>query len=180
MKQTLQKRVLLTCRAMQLVCVLVAMALIGGAMWGLTHAPMYLQAYGEHRGLIVVPSDFSAVQWGLVCALVAVPLAALCYGLYRLFSLFQLFARSIYFTASTVSHLLAFALALLVAVVASMLSNTALSLVATWNNPEGLRALNVSFGSHELLLLLFAAVFAVIAWVFTEAILLAEENAEII
>ena len=180
MERVKQKRIVVTCRAMQCACVAVALGFICGVGWGLLNAGEHLQAWADNRGLIVVSGDFSQVQWTLLWILVAIPLVVVCYGLFRLYALFQLFASKTYFTPLAVRHLLAFSLALFAAVVVGMLSNTALSLVVTWSNPEGLRAFNVSFGSHELLLLLFAAVFTVIAWIFSEAILLAEENAEII
>jgi hypothetical protein len=108
------------------------------------------------------------------------PLAALIWGLGQARRCFDGFARQQFFTAETVGSLRAFAMAVFVSTLLQPFAYSALSLILTWTNPAGQRALAISISSDMLLGQLFAGTITVIAWVMREAIAIADENAQFV
>jgi hypothetical protein len=108
------------------------------------------------------------------------PLAALIWGLRQAQQCFNGFAKQQFFTAETVGSLRAFAMAVFVSTLLQPFAYAALSLILSWTNPAGQRALSIGISSDMWLGLLFAGTIIVIAWVMREAIAIADENAQFI
>jgi hypothetical protein len=108
------------------------------------------------------------------------PLAALIWGLRQAQLCFKGFANQQFFTSTTVGRLRAFAMAVFVSTLLQPFAYTALSLILSWVNPVGQRALSIGVSSDMWLGLLFAGTIIVIAWVMTEAIAIADENAQFV
>ncbi|MFT7759296.1 UNVERIFIED_CONTAM: hypothetical protein ODX46_25225, partial [Salmonella enterica subsp. enterica serovar Enteritidis] len=72
----------------------------------------------------------------------------------------------------------AFAMAVFVSTLLQPFAYAALSLILSWTNPAGQRALSIGISSDMWLGLLFAGTIIVIAWVMREAIAIADENAQ--
>lgn len=108
------------------------------------------------------------------------PLAALIWGLRQARHCFDGFARQQFFTAETVGSLRAFAMAIFVSTLLQPFAYSALSLILSWTDPTGQRALAIGISSDMLLGLLFAGTITVIASVMREAIAIADENAQFV
>lgn len=109
-----------------------------------------------------------------------IPLAALIWGLRQAQRCFNGFAKQQFFTAETVGSLRGFATAIFVSTLLQPVAYAALSLILSWTNPAGQRALSIGISSDMWLGLLFAGTITVIAWVMTEAIAIADENAQFV
>lgn len=108
-----------------------------------------------------------------------IPLGALIYGLVSARACFNAFAAGQIFSMQTVGKLKAFALAVLASALLKPLAGAALSVLLTWNG-SGPKSLVLNVGSDTLLALIFAGTVAIIAWVMTAAIAIADENAQFV
>ncbi len=139
----------------------------------LRHAPpaagLHLPADG--------PGVFSLVLGFLVSLAAA---GILLFGLWRLRRLFQLYSEGHIFTAENALCLRSFAWTLVVFALTKPLFGAVLSVVVTWRNPPGQRALAISFGSNEVGVAFVGVLLLVIAWIMREGCRLAEENAQIV
>ena len=104
----------------------------------------------------------------------------LLFGLWRLRRLFHLYSDGRIFTAENAHCLRSFAWALVVFAVTKPLFGALLSVVVTWRNPPGQRALALSFGSNEFGVAFVGVLLLVIAWIMREGCRLAEDNAQIV
>jgi hypothetical protein len=69
---------------------------------------------------------------------------------------------------------------LLLSAVLKVLQTAVLSIILTWNNPPGKKALVVGVGSPEISMLLIAGTIFVVSWILKEGQRLAIENAEFV
>ena len=104
----------------------------------------------------------------------------LLYGVVRLRRLFGLYSEGKIFTGENIRCLRSFAWAVLIYAVLTPVMGTLLSVILTFNNPVGERALAISISSNDIQLMFIGAVFLVIAWIMVEGRKLAEENAQIV
>ncbi|CCV13516.1 DUF2975 domain-containing protein [Mesorhizobium sp. STM 4661] len=107
----------------------------------------------------------------LSCLILALMAARRCFGA---------FAVGNFFGPDAIKGLRNFALGLLASALLKPFSAAALSVLLSWDAPAGQHRLTFGFGSDTMLTLLAAGIIAVIAWVMTEASVLAEENAQFI
>lgn len=140
----------------------------------------WIPVAARQTGLVIDASGIQMPQQVIVVLVLLLPFATLAYGLWRLQALFGLYAQGTFFTRANIQALRAFAGSLAIAALLSPLVSGLLSVVLTWNNPPGQKALHISFGSQQGLLLLIGGAFWVIAWIMGEAKKIADENAEII
>lgn len=122
----------------------------------------------------------AAWQQGLAVALGMLPVSATGYALWRAHLCFRGFVRGDVFTLATVRHLRGFAAGLLAASCAGLVVPTAVAWLLTLGAPVGSRALSVSVGSQQLLMLLFSGIVWQIGHAMARAVELAEDNAQII
>ncbi len=101
-------------------------------------------------------------------------------GLWNLRLLFNNFKRGEFFGEPSTRALHVLSQVLLISAVLKCLSSAVLSVLLTWNNPAGEKALVICFGSNELWMLFIAATFLAITWTFKEGQKLAQENAEFV
>ncbi len=102
------------------------------------------------------------------------------YGLYQLRKLFINFTAREYFTQPNLECMYRFSLILFVSATLKLFDTAVMSVVLTWNNPPGERALSITFSSTQFWSLFIAATFLAITWSFREGVELAKENAEFV
>lgn len=122
----------------------------------------------------------SQTQLLLASIISFVPVLVLMYGIWRLAGLFGLYRKGVFFTQDNSLNLYVFSMALLFTGVAKIIVEALLSVVLTWGNPPGMKALSIQFGSGEFSILFIAGVLMSVAWIMREAHRLAEENAEFV
>lgn len=158
----------------------VAMAAIPAVLatfWAL--AP--LEAIRELPGVTFAVAALPPSSRLLAFLVVMVPSGVSMYGLAMLRRLFDTYRQGRIFDAGNARSLRAFAISVLVAAAAKILLVTpALSLVLSFHNAPGTRALALSFSSDDLATLFVGAVLMVVAWTLAEAHRLAEDYAQIV
>ncbi|MEM8986046.1 MAG: DUF2975 domain-containing protein [Pseudomonadota bacterium] len=110
----------------------------------------------------------------------AVPLGITLYGLGQLRRLLGNFSRGAFFSADAVKALKRFSAACFYGGLAQILIRAAFSLLFTYDNPPGQKAVAISISSNDVFVLLFSGVFLLIASIMAEGRKIAAENAEII
>jgi hypothetical protein len=164
-------------RLLALACLLLAIGLPFGTAWGLWALPAgdWLARLGlQHRGPV------AAWQTGVASLVGLLPVAALCVGLLRARQCLLGFLRGETFGLATVKHLRGFAGALVASAVLGLVAPVLIGVVLTWNAPAGQHALSLSLASNDLLMALVAGIVWQVASVFTRAIELAEDHAQIV
>ncbi|NYZ11042.1 hypothetical protein HL658_00655 [Azospirillum sp. RWY-5-1] len=122
-------------------------------------------------------ADWQRIAGGLVSM---ASVALLVYGLLRMRACFLLFRAGRFFDSTAARGVRGFAAAVLGAVVARLLSTPALTGLLTMHNPPGLRFLSVRVGTDELLALLVAGAFWVIASLLVRAGDIVKRDASIV
>jgi len=116
----------------------------------------------------------------LATCLQLLALSVLLYGIWRLRLLFKLFSVGEYFTTRTTKHLHGFTLTLLISALLKPVISALLSVLLTWGNPPGKKALLIEVGSSEISIILIVGVLLSVTWVMREGQQLADENASFI
>ena len=179
MNQTNLRRIRRVSRTMMYLCsasfvlIPVALALAWANFELLRNVPPLGGLYIAESG----PGALSLLS-GFLVSLIASGI--LLFGLWRLRRLFQLYSDGRIFTAENARCLTSFAWALVVFALTKPLFGALLSVLVTWHNPPGQRALAISFGSNEIGVAFVGVLLLVIAWIMREGCLLAEENAQIV
>ncbi|RMF11557.1 MAG: DUF2975 domain-containing protein [Alphaproteobacteria bacterium] len=112
---------------------------------------------------------------GWLCSML--PGALMMWGLYHLRYMLLECRAGRYFSIPSVTHFRRFAWALLLYAAAMPVRSALTSVVLTWHNPPGERALALSFSSNELSALFTAVLFVIIAHILEEGRKIADENA---
>ncbi len=97
------------------------------------------------------------------------------YGIWILRSLFRCYEAKVFFNRDTVACFRKISAALIWWVIAGILTDPLLSLILTMNNPEGERAVAISFQSADLTALVIGGVLSVVARVMESGRKLQEE-----
>jgi hypothetical protein len=113
----------------------------------------------------------------LITVLTVAPLA---WGVFRLQVCFRQFAQGRPFAARGIAGLRDFAAGMGLAVIAKPIGFTLLVLLLSWNAPAGMRQLAISIDSDTLIMALFAATVASLAWAMEKAAAIAEENSQFV
>jgi hypothetical protein len=166
-------------RVMAILCLVTALLLVAAMAyyWLATPAGALLAAASVSGA---TPPD---IGWNLRLgglAISMIPLSALIYGLMQARRCFTEFAGGRIFSMQTVGGLKVFSIAIAVSALLKPLAGAALSLLLSLAVVSGGRTLALTVGSDTLLTLLFAGMVAVIAWVMTDAVALADENAQFV
>lgn len=128
----------------------------------------------ELLGAFGMPQRLGAA---LITVLTVLPLA---WGLLRLRVCFIEFAQGRPFAARGIAGLRDFATGMVLAAIAKLIGFTLLTLVLTWNAPPGMRQLAIQINSDMLIMVLFAATVASLAWAMERAAAIAEENSQFV
>ena len=128
------------------------------------------QADVDIIGPLTLRTRVSYALWDLLSS--AVFLTALAH----LWNLFGEYLHARVFSVRALASLRGFARWMLVAAIASPLSRTALSVIATWQNGPGHRQVTINLSSDDYTMLLFGVVILAISSVMAEAARIAEDN----
>jgi DUF2975 family protein len=173
------QRVRALSRAMAVLCVVTSVVLGAGLLvyWLVTPVEtVFLDAR-------LPGGPLSEMGWGIRFAAImisATPLACLVWGLMQARRCFLEFTEGRFFTLEVIHGLRGFAVAVFASALLKPVVGAALSVLLSWGAGPGKKALVLSLGSDTLLSLLFAGTIAIIAWVMTEALAVADENAQFI
>lgn len=166
-------------RVMAILCLVTALLLVAAmAYYWLTTPTGALLAAAGVNGETLPDIGWTIRLSGFAISMM--PLAALIYGLMQARRCFTEFAGGRIFSMRTVGGLRAFSIAIAVSALLKPLAGAALSLLLSSTAVSGGRTLALAVGSDTLLTLLFAGMVAVIAWVMTDAVALADENAQFV
>ncbi|MCG8442358.1 MAG: DUF2975 domain-containing protein, partial [Caulobacterales bacterium] len=113
-------------------------------------------------------------------ALTAIPAGFAVAALTRLAGVFRRYARGEIFAQSAIDGLRAVGRLAVGAVVAKILVAPALSVAMTFDNPPGQKMLNLALSSNDLVFLIVAATFTVIASVMSEARAISDDLDQIV
>lgn len=164
--------------AMAVLCTVIAVLLVGLMVlyWAKTPPEELLSALGIAGTIAAADELWLRVAGG---AIALIPLAALILGLTAARNCFLALAGGEVFSQSVVRGLRGFAFWLLVSTVLQPVSGSVLSLLLSLGS-GGQGQFAFSLGSETLLALLFAGTVLVIATVMSEAISIADDNAQIV
>lgn len=145
--------------------------------WALTGAADVAQAMGFAPG--VMPAFDPTMRLGAI-VLSMLSLLPLGWGLVRLRTCFSQFALGRPFAARGIAGLRDFAAGVAAAAIAKPISFTLLTLWLSWHAPAGQRQLAIRLDSDTLIMALFAATIASLAWAMQKAAAIAEENSQFV
>lgn len=134
---------------------------------------------GSFQGLTMDTGITPIKRIGLL-VLMAFPVAVMLYGIWHARRLFMSYEKGEIFTGRTAGHIRLVGLAMVISTALSVAVHTAGSVLLTYDNPPGSRALVVSLSGDTYSLLLAGGLLIVIGWVMREAARLSEENSQFI
>jgi Protein of unknown function (DUF2975) len=126
----------------------------------------------------VTEIDFSVRALAFVVSMV--PLGALIYGLLSARRCFNAFAAGQIFCREPIKRLKGFSIGIAASALLKPFAGAVLSVLLSFNNSAGAKALSLNIGSDTLIALIFAGTVAAIAWVMTEALEIADENKQFV
>lgn len=98
------------------------------------------------------------------------------YALMILIRLFKNYERGDIFSLDNASYFQKLGYTLFYFVIGSIIYDTLMSVILSFNNPPGQRMLTISFVGINFLSLIFAFIILIISWVMKEAHIIADEN----
>ena len=157
-----------------LTALIVAVPALDLAFWAsFNHLPE-----GFLADLPVSPTQpLSALSLSLAFLVSLIPLGVALYGLFTLRALFKLYEKAVIFSAENVKCYRRLGYAFIAWVIANALFAPLISLVITFNNPPGQRALVAQFGIMDATNLIIGAVILLISWVMNEGRKLEDDQA---
>ena len=156
---------------------LLAIPMALAAFWALVPVEAVHDLPGVSFPIDALPPSSRALAF----VAVMVPAGISMYGLAMLRRLFGAYRRGRIFDIGNARALRAFAICIISASAAKVLFVTpALSVILSWHNAPGTRALAISLGSDDLATLFVGTVLMVVAWTLGEAHRLAEDHAQIV
>ena len=125
---------------------------------------------------VAVTAPLSPSTLALAFLISLIPTSVVIYGLVNLKALFALYEKGIVFTQKNVQCFRHIGLALIALIFAGLIHGALLSVVLTFQNPEGQRMLSLTFGSEDLSTLIMGAMIILVSWVMNEAASLEHEH----
>lgn len=173
------ERIRAVSRVMSIACLALAgvLVVIVALQWFAPWSRPYLIDRSEVSSLTVALTPLKRAL-GLGLTLVPVAFAALAFV--RLSRVFAKFERGAFFKQETVDGLRATAWAGVWATITKLFVTPLLYVAMTFDNPPGERMLAVSVSSNDLIFLMFAVTFLVLAWVMSEGRRIADDLDQII
>jgi hypothetical protein len=169
----LRRRLRHLARAVHVLIALGAPLFVGGALWCWSSPERALD--------LLRRSGAGAVQVGpqvqvMGALFTLIPMAVSLLAMWRLWCVFDEYGQGRVFSQRALRSLRGFARWLMVDAFVSPVYGAALSVLGTWNNGPGKRALTLGVGSGDYIQLLFALVILAICSVMVEAARVAEDN----
>ena len=163
---------------MKAVCTVGVVAIPGAAavFWAVVPLEVVRSLPGVGFDVAALPP----VSRALAFLATMIPGAFAVFGLAALRRLFEAYRRGAIFAAGNARQLRAFAGSVLAAALARIVSMPVLSVVLSWHNPPGGRALAITVSSDDIATLFVGFLFLVVAWIMAEAHRLAEDSAQIV
>jgi hypothetical protein len=158
----------------QALCLVGALILVAVPLWFWTSPERVAQLGPQLAGVHEMSIDGRTLQLGALVSVVPIGLGL--YTLWQLWGLFGLYARGRVFSAGALTRLRRFAWALFATALIAPMVRAAMSVVLTFGNPPGRRALVVGLSWNDYMTVLLAVVLIAIATVMAQAVRLAEEN----
>ena len=156
--------------------IIVTIPVATAAFWGLTPTDT-IRAFKElGYEVTALPPLFRLLAF----LVTMIPGAIAIYGLLALRRLFDSYRTGAIFAAGNALCLRTFAISVVGSVLAKFITAPVLSVVLSWHNPPGTRALAITLNSDDLGALFVGCLFLVVAWIMAEAQRLAEDNAQIV
>lgn len=150
-------------------------------VWYWINLPTHItQLQAQYPDSLFAMEYISPTRWGLATLISLSSSGVLIFALWQLRSLFSAFQQGVVFSYETTRRLHRFGFALLICAILRPITTGLLSVVLSWGNPPGNRTLIFELGSNEIALMLGAATFLIITWIFREGQRLTQENAEFI
>lgn len=157
---------------------LAALLPLGVALyWGLADQNDILRQVALAPELL---GEFDPLQRLIAAVVTLLAVLPLSWGLMRLGVCFRAFAKGHPFAPRGIAGLRDFAVGMGVAALAKPVGYTLMVLLLTWNAGPGKRQLAIALNSDMLLMALFAATIAALAWAMEKAAIVAEENSQFV
>lgn len=172
-------RIRILSRVMAMACLATAVLLSAAmaAYWAVTPTPTLF----SHAGLPTFPThDIDIVTRIFAFAIAMIPLGALIWGLLSARHCFAAFARGEVFAPAPIRQLRLLAIGVAASALLKPFAGAALSVLLSMRGTAGMKTLAFNIGSDTLIALIFAGTVAVIAWVMSEALAIAEENQQFV
>ena len=147
------------------------------AYWGFADEGTILQQVALMPAAV---GAFGPTERLLAAVITVVAVLPLAWGLVRLGVCFRAFAQGRPFAPKGIAGLRDFALGMAIAALAKPIGYTLMVLVLTWNAGPGQRQLALALNSDALLMALFAATIAALAWAMEKAAIVADENSQFV
>ena len=160
------------------VCTLlmVAIPVVTAAFWAFTPTETIREFRELSYAVTALPPLFRLMAF----LATMIPGGIAIYGLLALRRLFDAYRAGAIFAPGNAVHLRTFAVSVVASVLAKFVTAPVLSVVLSWHNPPGTRALAITLNSDDLGALFVGFLFLVVAWIMAEAQRLAEDNAQIV
>lgn len=107
-------------------------------------------------------------------------LGVLAYALFVIAGIFRIFAEGEWLRPEISVRLHRFGLALLLFGVSTPLVRALMTLIVTFENPEGQRALAIAFSGNDFVIALVGILMVMLGYAFREAVAIAEDNRQIV
>ncbi|MEM8869434.1 MAG: hypothetical protein AAF848_09275 [Pseudomonadota bacterium] len=124
----------------------------------------------------IVQAGVTPIEHAMLTLVIGLALMPAVWALVSLAQLFTGFIQGDVLSARTASHLLAFGQAVIAASVAGFVAPALASVLLSWDNPSGARALVVNLSSDTVAAALFGGLIITVGWAMREAAAQAEEN----
>ena len=139
------------------------------------------QALFTQAGIPMVPAlEIDLSTRAMAFGISMIPLGMLICGLQSARRCFDAFAAGQIFSREPIRRLKVFSIAVAASALLKPFAGAALSVLLSFNNPAGAKAVTLNIGSDMLIALIFAGTVAVIAWVMAEALDIADENKQFV
>ena len=123
---------------------------------------------------ILHPLSFSTKLIGFLIG--TIPVIVIEFILYFLIRLFKLYEQAEIFSIQNVTYIKKIGSTLLISQIVILICNGLLSVVLTWNNPPGSRALTLTILGTNISMIFTAFIIILIAWIMAEGCQLREEQ----
>lgn len=174
------RKIQLVSSVMMTFCLIAMIAIPLLSLWVWLDFNSFASSVAANSKLFLRPETITMSQRVLAFITHILPVLVLLLGINYLRHLFGLYRQAIFFSADNTRCWYRFAVLLFLSTLIQPIKHALLSIILTWNNPPGQKALSVSFGSAELSALFVSGILLLVAWVMREGHRLARENAEFV
>ncbi|WP_299480986.1 DUF2975 domain-containing protein [uncultured Roseibium sp.] len=163
--------------------VLIMVAVVGALLVITVLLPVVLDAVTETVDLSDIERDLGDIPFvqrigvGIVLACAFALLLGICWNTRQLFDQFR---KAAFFAPETLARIIKIGIWLLAYGIFDILSDPILSVLVTWDFPNGEGKIEVALDGGEAFFLIFGALMLVFGWIMREAATIAEENRQFV